>query len=590
MATRRSLAAKYDGNGKVTLSWKGFTPVKLARNGTDAGGTGPWDTDMLSPAGVPAAAVAASAFQFTGLTPGATYLLYAFVSKSEKLTKTFKVPAATTVPTPPPVVPTFTAHDDGGGKVTVSWTNMSPSKLGRDGVDSTGHGAWDTDMNTPAGVPAANLASKSFQFVALVAGSTYNFSAIYSGGTAAATVKVAGAVTPPPPPPPPPPTTPTFTAHDDGAGKVTVSWTNMTPTKLGRDGTDSTGHPAWDTDSESFGGVPAASQASKSFQFLALNLGTKYTFTATYSGGTIDASVTTAGSTTTTPPPPPPTGGSSNTYYGCYNGYGLSGKPSWDNKVGRVSNGPMTYVETHDFGMVDQLVAYAKANPSHMVIMSLNTLIQEPGNFGSQDERDRCRQIFQKIGQAGVAKQFVSRPCYEFNANYGFPWQPASTGGDYAGAKKFFSDLTDIARQEAPGITIDWCCVPWTDYSGHTQPEMMKIFPGKDKVDICGLDWYGDNQGATITERLDNGVRFALENLGSDRAKRWSLDEWANRAPDQQNGTGDAAWFVQYGMEKSVDSACHHNTYFDSSDGGVGMTLGGASLTEYRAQYVKVPV
>lgn len=586
MATRRSLAAKYDGNGKVTLSWKGFTPIKLARDGADAGGNGPWDTDSIG--GVPTSAAAAAAFQFTGLVPGATYLLYAFVSPTVKLTKTFKVPDGTTPPPPPPPpVPSFTAHDDGGGKVTVSWANMSPTKLGRDGVDSTGHGAWDTDMNTPAGVPAANLTSKSFQFVALVPGSTYTFSATAPAGVSTAKVTVAGSTTPPPPPPPPP-TTPTFTGHDDGNGKVTVSWTNFAPTKLGRDGNDSTGHGPWDTDSEGFGGVPAASAASKSFQFLALNAGTKYTFTATNAAGVLTTSVTTAGTPPVTPPTTPPGGGSSKTYYGCYNGYGLSGKPSWDNKVGRTSNGPMTYVETHDFGMVDQLVAYAKANPTHMVIMSLNTLINEPGNFGSQDERNRCRQIFQKIGQAGVAKQFVSRPCYEFNANYGFPWQPASTGGDWAGGKKFFSDLTDIARQESPGITIDWCCVPWTDYSGHTQPEMLKIFPGKDKVDICGLDWYGDNQGATITERLDNGIRFALENLGSDRAKRWSLDEWANRAPDQQNGTGDASWFVKYGMEKSTDSACHHNTYFDSSDGGVGMTLGGASLAEYRAQYAKV--
>jgi hypothetical protein len=62
--------------GTVRVTWSGddLFPTKLARNGTDAAGTGPWDTDQLSPPGVPVASAISKTFDFTGLVPNSTYI------------------------------------------------------------------------------------------------------------------------------------------------------------------------------------------------------------------------------------------------------------------------------------------------------------------------------------------------------------------------------------------------------------------------------------------------------------------------------------------------------------------------------------
>jgi hypothetical protein len=75
------------------------------------------------------------------------------------------------------------------------------------------------------------------------------------------------------------PTTPVaLTAAQVGPGTVQVSWPlGVTPTKLSRNGADG----GWDTDRDSFGGVPQGSLVSHTFQFTALAPG-PYNFTMTY--------------------------------------------------------------------------------------------------------------------------------------------------------------------------------------------------------------------------------------------------------------------------------------------------------------------
>lgn len=73
----------------------------------------------------------------------------------------------------------------------------------------------------------------------------------------------------------------TISAAQVGPGTVEVSWPlGVSPTKLSRNGADG----GWDTDRDSFGGVPPASQISHSFQFTALAPG-PYNFTMTYLDG-----------------------------------------------------------------------------------------------------------------------------------------------------------------------------------------------------------------------------------------------------------------------------------------------------------------
>lgn len=379
----------------------------------------------------------------------------------------------------------------------------------------------------------------------------------------------------PPPPPAPSVGTP---AYDAATYVLTVPFTGAA-TAVSRDGSDSTGYGPWNDLLTP--GYLAAANAARKAAFSGMNVpGATFKITIGFASGPIQVQWTSPGTPPVTPPVIPPA--ANFVYLGCYNGYGLSGKPAWDAKIGRRSDMPMTYVATTDTGMVQQLIDYAKANPRDMVKMTLNVLGGEAGNFGSQAERDRCRVIFRMIGQAGVAHQFVDRHMYEANANYGFEWQAASHGGDFAGQRKLFDDIADIARQEAPGIVVDQCVVPWTDYAGHTAPELDLVFSMK--ADLLGIDWYCDNQGANVFERLDNGIAYALAKFGPGRVKRWCLDEWASRDPSQQNGCGDNPAFIQRGLTKCLtDPACHSNTFFDSADGGVGMVLAGNSLAMYRS-------
>ena len=104
--------------------------------------------------------------------------------------------------------PTFSASADGTSSVTVSWTNVTPTQLARNGTDVTGAGTWNTGQltNQPS--------SGSFTFQNLVPGETYTFTLyddkITNTGTGPLTLTAqATTSTPPPTTTTPPPTTTT---------------------------------------------------------------------------------------------------------------------------------------------------------------------------------------------------------------------------------------------------------------------------------------------------------------------------------------------------------------------------------------------
>jgi uncharacterized repeat protein (TIGR02543 family) len=69
----------------------------------------------------------------------------------------------------PPAPTVFTAAQTSSDQVTVSWSGFSPTEIARDGVDSTGTGAWNTGPLTDQ--PTAG----TFTFNLLVPGDTYVF-------------------------------------------------------------------------------------------------------------------------------------------------------------------------------------------------------------------------------------------------------------------------------------------------------------------------------------------------------------------------------------------------------------------------------
>jgi hypothetical protein len=81
----------------------------------------------------------------------------------------------------PKPVGTFSAKQTGPGAVTVSWTGVSPTLLGRNGVDISGDANWNTGplLDQPL--------AGSFTFDYLVPGDTYEFTLDEANGTALTT-------------------------------------------------------------------------------------------------------------------------------------------------------------------------------------------------------------------------------------------------------------------------------------------------------------------------------------------------------------------------------------------------------------------
>lgn len=130
-------------------------------------------------------------------------------------------PPVTTAPPAP--APTFTAVATSDSAVTVSWANVVPTQLARNGSDSTGGGAWNT------GALAKEASSGSYGFTLLIPGDTYVFTLTEaSGATMEATVKMPAAPVATAPPvvsPPPVVATPPATGTPVADIAAFAAWT-----------------------------------------------------------------------------------------------------------------------------------------------------------------------------------------------------------------------------------------------------------------------------------------------------------------------------------------------------------------------------
>jgi hypothetical protein len=89
----RSFAAKQTGPNQITVAWSGFSPVELARDGTDTSNSGPWSTGPLTNQPT------AGTFDFDYLVPGDTYVLTATLADGTVITTQCSVV--------PPALPTL---------------------------------------------------------------------------------------------------------------------------------------------------------------------------------------------------------------------------------------------------------------------------------------------------------------------------------------------------------------------------------------------------------------------------------------------------------------------------------------------------
>lgn len=356
----------------------------------------------------------------------------------------------------------------------------------------------------------------------------------------------------------------TFAAVETKAGQVTVTWTGYAPTKLGRDGTDSTGYGAWDTSQFSPPGIPAANLAAKSFTFTSLKPATTYTFTLTAGTTVVTAKVTTAGVA-----PPPPT--TTTLKMGAF-AYDLNGALSYGTLIGHRVDVVSSYWDTRDLsydnGFIDATAPWLAQDPNRQVLLGINPLVGEPGNWYSTSLDAQMAGLRDKLASTGHASQYIIRFAYEMNGDW-MPWGPRCTcTGSGFGNTQGFKDMwrREHAIMASTGINFTWdySTVPW---AGNTQ-ELEATWPGNDVVNDVGMDIYPayGGQWSDFSVRYDVGVAFA-----NSHGMTKSIDEQALWATP--TGTGDDLTFITNSLGRDVSDGFSWRIYFNVTDGGVNCTI-----------------
>lgn len=372
-----------------------------------------------------------------------------------------------------------------------------------------------------------------------------------------------------------PPAGPTFTAVVASPSSATVSWANVTPSKLGRDGSDSTGFGPWDTDTLGFGGVP---KGVTSFTFTGMLPGVTYTFTATTPAGPLTAKVTMPGAVVTPPPAGVRTLGAGLLQFNERSDADLFAQAS-----GAAVDIVHIGVSSSDcsggaFFLPDRnLSSWLKENPNRRVVSNWNLESGALQDFGAYQAAATC--YANLLTNAGLASQVIVRPGYEPNADW-MPWgslAPGNASGDaYRALWRSFAPIF-----HAHGIKLDWSVNPGPT-SGALDPATW--WPGDDlsyRPDYATMDQYdwfmGSPAGpARFAEFLNanggHGLPW-LRDFAGAHGVHWGVDETAV-VSTSCSGIGDDPQWMSALLNWMNDGGASWILYENVGDGGVCTDLG----------------
>ena len=520
-----------------------------------------------------------------------------------------------------------------GTSATLSWADStSPSKgwyVGRDGQDSTGYGAWGTNLSG---------AQRSQTFTSLVMGRTYTL-ALTNGDTGerrTVSVTMGAPATPSPTAPAPTsPTTPPAPAAPSTelstvfvGSTVTVTWVSgASPQQgwyVGRDGQDSTGYGAWGTT------LPGA---TRSQSFTSLVPGRSYTFTLTNNDTRTKVSKTDTAPTPATYPPtpapttpapapttpapapttpapttpapaptnPPSTGTGSATsrilgtprsgkpwFSGAWRGAPFT--PSAVDAIGTWRGAPMDAVTTYSNKESLNLIANSQWNVSTfngfggILSYNLTPIPQDrSASFASVARGDQdwvWRQNAKILKDNGRGTSLVNIG-WEMNGNW---WSWSATAATAEQYKAAFNRIATVMRAEAPGLKFGFILACGTGLSGGTNrlDAMTKLYPGDANVDVVGCntyDWWGDKArtDAEFANHIQPGGAPGIADLADfarQRGKGMAIPEWGPASTAVQ-GSGDNPFFIRKMFEwltANKDVVVLEN-YFMEEGSGVGNSL-----------------
>jgi hypothetical protein len=250
----------------------------------------------------------------------------------------------------------------------------------------------------------------------------------------------------------------------------------------------------------------------------------------------------------------------------------------------------MTY--SIDLGIVHQMfasaeldgcAAWVKADPDRLLVLSVRGIASDLARQWDNTRDDaKHLALAHDLKARGIAARTVIRYGWEMQGSW-FPWGPTKTG-DGTQAPGFVRMFRRVAKlyRAVPELRINWCANGCPQNAG-------AWWPGDDVVDIVGMDRYD----AWVGNILDPAKRWARVGADFDRqaafadahGKAKSLDEWACwHTGSPAYGGGDSPYFVTSVAKHLADHGYLYSTYFDSSAGGVGVTL--ADCPKARAAYM----
>ncbi|SDS63944.1 glycosyl hydrolase [Microlunatus soli] len=165
---------------------------------------------------------------------------------------------------------------------------------------------------------------------------------------------------------------------------------------------------------------------------------------------------------------------------------------------------------------------------------------------GAHDDFYRQAFATMKKLRDGKGTTYV-RPWYEFNGN----WMPyAVGGGDTAAFKQAWIRVATIARQEFPGVQLVYCA------SAANGSDVYSAFPGKEYVDVGGVDFYNNypfvTSQAGFDAKADNAAgAYSLNDLAQFYAQQGlpvAINEWSNQGARRgvaEGGGGESPQFIE---------------------------------------------
>ncbi len=160
---------------------------------------------------------------------------------------------------------------------------------------------------------------------------------------------------------------------------------------------------------------------------------------------------------------------------------------------------------------------------------------------------DFYRQMFTNLRAARAGKGTVYvRPWYEFNGN----WMPYSVApGQEQLFKQAWIRMAGIARAAFPDVKLVLCA------SAANGANVMAAFPGKQYVDVGGIDFYNNwpfvTTQAGFDDKIINGAgAYSLEKLRSFYGSQGvpvAINEWSNQGAQRstaQGGGGESPQFM----------------------------------------------